>query len=398
MSESRLNYLFRQYFTKMATPDEREELMDMLEKAEYDEQVKKLLTTTWLHFKSESQLFSNGQYEEMLATILRGRGMNKSVPVITKYKLSFGWLRTAAAAVLIFAVAGIYILLYPKHPRQSITQSQKVPAYSKITIVPGGNKAVLTLSDHSSIVLDSTHQGTLALQGNTKVVKLNTATLAYNVGNQNSKQIVYNTLSTPSGGQYQLILPDGTKAWLNASSSIHFPTVFKGKERNVSITGEIYFEVAKNAAMPFKISYKDVEVAVLGTHLDIMAYEDENSMSTTLLEGSVKVTKGSLTRKLVPGQQSNIKKNGDIKITEANVEEVMAWKNGWFQFNAYDIEKVMRQIARWYDVEVVYTGKIPPGHFTCLINRSNNITQVLKIMEAGGVRFRINGRKVIVLS
>ena len=164
----------------------------------------------------------------------------------------------------------------------------------------------------------------------------------------------------------------------------------------MTLTGEAYFEVAKNATVPFTIAVKDVEVRVLGTHFNIMAYDDENSMNTTLLEGSVKVSKGSIHKMLAPGQESRIGKTGILKVVEADIEEAIAWKNGWFQFNGYDIEKVMRQVSRWYDVEIEYEGKIPTGHFSGMVSRQNSISQVLKIMEAGGVGFKIEGRKVIV--
>lgn len=398
MIESRLTYLFLAYFNKSDTQNERDELMELLAQTENDERVKTLLAETWQQFNSQSQLFNDGQGKEMLANIfLQGKAI-KSVPVITAYKLSFSWQRiAAAAAILFFAITGLYLWLNPKHPRQSIVQSKKVSEDVEDVIVPGGTKAMLTLSDGSSIILDSTRQGILAEQGNAKVMKLNTATLAYNAGDENTREVVYNTLSTPSGGQYQLILQDGTRVWLNASSSIHFPTIFKGKERNVTVTGEAYFEVTKNEAIPFKINVKDVEVQVLGTHFNIMAYNDESSMNTTLVEGSVKVSKGFLNKILVPGQQSMINKAGDMKVVEADIEEVIAWKNGWFQFNAYDIEKVMRQISRWYNVEIVYKGKIPTGHFSGLVSRGNDISQVLKIMQAGGVHFKIEGRRVVVL-
>lgn len=398
MNESRLTCLFQAYFNKSATPNERDELMELLAQAENDKQVKTLLAEAWQQFSSQSQLFTDSQGEEMLANILQKGTVNKPVPVIDAYKQPFSRLRIAAAAILFFAVTGIYLWLHHKQPGQQIAQSKKISNNAKEAIVPGGNKAVLILSDGSNIVLDSTHQGTLAKQGNAKVMKLNTATLVYSAGNENTREIVYNTLSTPRGGQYQLILPDGTRVWLNASSSIYFPTVFKGKERNVTITGEAYFEVTKNVNMPFKVTVKDAEIEVLGTHFNIMAYTDESSMNTTLLEGSVKISKGSLHKMLVPGQQSRINKTGDIKVVEADIDEAMAWKNGWFQFNAYDIEKVMRQISRWYDVEIVYEGKIPTGHFSGLVSRENDISQVLKIMQAGGVRFKIEGRNVIVLS
>ena len=396
MSQSRLTYLFRIYFNKTATSAERDELMELLMNSENDSDVKLLLTETWENLKRQNGVFNDKQGDDMLAGILqRGR---ETVAVIPETRSSFRWGRLAAAVIFFISATGIFFGLKPAQPKPEIAQVKKNPFTKKDVIVAGGNKAVLTLADGSNIVLDSTHNGTLTKQGNTKVVQVNMATLAYHSDTESSQQVVYNTLATPSGGQYQLILPDGSKVWLNAASSIHFPTVFKGNERHVTVTGEAYFEVAKNAAMPFTISVKDMEVKVLGTHFDIMAYDDESTMNTTLLEGSVKVSQGNLVRMLVPGQQSNIDKTGSIKVTDAAVEEVMAWKNGWFQFNAHDIKTVMRQISRWYNVEVVYEGKIPPGHFTGLVSRNNDISQVLKIMQSAGVRFKIEGRKLIVLA
>ncbi len=397
MSESRLSYLFQAYFNKSATVQDRNELMELVAKSNNDEELKMLMTEAWFKFSSQSQVFSEATGDEILSNILQKDKTNFNTPVIEKYNPSFKWMRIAAAAVLIIAVAGISFWFQKKQPQQPIAQSKKIITPVSKPITPGGNKAVLTLSDGSNIILDSTLKGELAKQGSVKVIKLNTVTVAYNDTKENSKEIVYNTLSTPSGGQYQLILPDGTKVWLDASSSIRFPTAFQGKERNVTLTGEAYFEVAKNADMPFKITVKDMAVEVLGTHFNVMAYEDESSMNTTLLEGSVKITKAGVNKMLVPGQQSVINNTGEINIINADIEEVMAWKNGLFQFNAFDIKKVMRQISRWYDVEVVYENEIPSRHFTGMISRSNDISQVLKILQSGGVKFRIEGRKIIVI-
>jgi transmembrane sensor len=395
MSKLRLTYLLGIYFNKTATSAERDELMDLLMDSENDSEVKMLLTETWQQFKGDSPLFNDKQGDDMLAGIIqRGR---ETVCVIPEPSPSFRWGRLAAAVIFFISATGIFFGLRQAQTKPEIVQVKKNPFSKKDVIVAGGNKAVLTLADGSNIILDSTHKGTLVKQGNTKVVQVNMATLAYHPETESSQQVVYNTLATPLGGQYQLILPDGSKVWLNAASSIHFPTVFKGNERHVTVTGEAYFEVEKNAAMPFTISVKDMEVKVLGTHFNIMAYDDESCMNTTLLEGSVKVSKGNLVNMLVPGQQSSIDKTGTIKVRDADVEEVMAWKNGWFQFNAHDIKTVMRQISRWYNVEVVYEGKIPAGHFTGLVSRNNNISQVLKIMQSAGVRFKIDGRKLIVL-
>ena len=396
MKEPRLAYLFHAYFNKSETPAERDELMELLAEAEHDEQTKKLLTEAWQQLTGQSRSFSDDQGEEMLAGILH-KARNRSIAEMEPDKRSFGWFRIAAAAAILFLViTGISFWVQTKQPVPKITQSANLHKTDHNTIVPGGNKALLTLADGSHISLDSTRGGTLAMQGNAKITNLHTAVLAYNTLNGNSRELVHNTLSTPVGGQYQLVLSDGTKVWLNASSSIYFPVTFTGNERNVTITGEVYFEVAKNAAMPFTVNVKDVTVQVLGTHFNIMAYNNESSVNTTLLEGSVKISQGSSSSMLVPGQESRVSKTGDMKVVVADMEEVIAWKNGWFQFEAWGIEKVMRQISRWYDVEIEYEGVIPHGHFSGMVSRENNISQVLKILQAGGVGFKIQGRKVIL--
>lgn len=398
MSQSRLSYLFKVYFNKTATPNERDELMELLMHDENDEQLKMLLTNTWQAFNSQQQLFNDKQGDDMFVNILNIEKELKNVSPAIIVKRSFSWVKFAAAAMFIITAGSVYFWLNNIKISPQTVQAKIISTKLTPVIAAGTNKAVLTLADGSNIVLDSMGQGILAKQGNAKVIKLNTTTLAYNATDENNQEVLYNTLATPNGGKYQLILPDGSKVWLNAASSIHFPTIFTGKERRVTVTGEAYFEVAKNAAMPFKITVKDMEVEVLGTHFNVMAYDDENSMNTTLLEGSVKISKGVIKKMLVPGQQSVINSTGEINIVDADMEEVMAWKNGWFQFNAADIKTVMRQISRWYAVEVVYEGKIPDGHYSGAVSRDNDIFQVLKIMQSGGVRFKIEGRKVIVLS
>lgn len=398
MSQSRLSYLFKVYFNKTATPNERDELMELLMHEENDEQLKMLLTNTWQAFNSQQQLFNDKQGDDMFVNILNIEKELKNVSPAIIVKRSFSWVKFAAAAMFIITAGSVYFWLNNIKISPQTVQAKIISTKVTPVIAAGTNKAVLTLADGSNIVLDSMGQGILAKQGNAKVMKLNTTTLAYNATDENNQEVLYNTLATPNGGKYQLILPDGSKVWLNAASSIHFPTIFTGKERRVTVTGEAYFEVAKNAAMPFKITVKDMEVEVLGTHFNVMAYDDENSMNTTLLEGSVKISKGVIKKMLVPGQQSVINSTGEINIVDADMEEVMAWKNGWFQFNAADIKTVMRQISRWYAVEVVYEGKIPDGHYSGAVSRDNDIFQVLKIMQSGGVRFKIEGRKVIVLS
>jgi transmembrane sensor len=222
--------------------------------------------------------------------------------------------------------------------------------------------------------------------------------LDYNVIDSASKEIVFNTVSTPAAGQYQLELPDGSRVWLNASSSLHFPTGFFGKERRVELTGEGYFEIAKNKAKPFVVSVNNAEVRVLGTHFNIMAYNDEPLLTTTLLEGSVKFTKNHITNILTPGQQSQLFKDGKVKVlNDVDVSKVVSWKNGTIEFNGDDIGNVGRKLSRWYDVDVQYTTKVD-DLFYAEIPRNTKLQDVLKVLElTGKIHFKLEGRKVIVI-
>lgn len=267
----------------------------------------------------------------------------------------------------------------------------------KTDIVPGGNKAILTLQDGSKIVLNDAKDGTLAQQGNTDVVKLANGQIVYNETAAAPAKVLYNTMTTPRGGQYKLTLPDGTEVWLNSASSITYPTAFAGTERDVSITGEAYFEVAKDKTKPFHVRSGNQMVEVLGTHFNIMAYDDEDAIKTTLLEGSVKITENNQSSLLKPGEQAVVDKNGGLKIAPAAIDEALAWKNGYFKFNRVDIKFIMRQLARWYDVSVVYEGRLPQDEFVGKIGRGENIAQVLHILELDDVHFKIEDKKIIVL-
>jgi transmembrane sensor len=265
-------------------------------------------------------------------------------------------------------------------------------------ITPGSNKAILTLQDGSEIVLNDAKDGTLAQQGNAKVVKLANGQLVYNETNTQPEKILYNTMTTPRGGQYKLTLPDGTEVWLNSSSSITYPTAFVGNERNVSITGEAYFEVAKNKEKPFHVKSGNQTIEVLGTHFNVMAYANEDAIKTTLLEGSVKVIQNNRSGILKPGEQAEVGREGDIKISPAAIDEALAWKNGYFKFNRVDIKYIMRQLSRWYDVDVVYESRVKDDEFVGTIGRGENIVQALHLLELTNVHFKIQGKKIIVLS
>ena len=301
-----------------------------------------------------------------------------------------------AASVIGLLLLGTFPL-FNRNGSKEIVKAAINEQRFKDDVSPGGDKAILTLADGSTIVLDQAQNGMLGQQGSSKIIKLD-GKLSYDPINQNSKEIVYNTISTPKGGQYQLELPDGSLVWLNATSSIHFPTSFIGKERRVEIRGEAYFEVVKNREMPFIVAINDAEIQVLGTHFNVNAYNDEDNVKTTLLEGAVKFVHGANANMLAPGQQSQLATNGMMKVvSNVDVDEVVAWKNGMFDFKNAGIETVMRQLSRWYDVEIEYKGKTDDLFFADM-RRNIKLSDALKALElTGKVKFDIQGKKIIVL-
>jgi ferric-dicitrate binding protein FerR (iron transport regulator) len=310
-------------------------------------------------------------------------------------------LVVAAAAILILALGTSVYFLPLRKPTKEIVQTASVQTF-KNNVAPGGNKAILTLSDGSQIVLDSATNGLLSNQGNSKILKLNSGQLAYEAASsfkrQASGEATYNSITTPRGGQYQLVLADGTKVWLNASSSLRYPVAFTGKERSVELTGEGYFEVKQNEAMPFKVKVNTMEVDVLGTHFNVNAYADESMVKTTLLEGAVKIKNSHSANILSPGQQAQLSKDGSLKIvSQVDMDEVIAWKDGYFQFNQSDLKSIMRQISRWYDVDIRYEGEIPERKFGGDIARTANISEVLNILKLSQVHFRIEGKTLVLM-
>jgi len=309
------------------------------------------------------------------------------------------WPRIAAAAsLLIFLSAGLYFYL------NRVGSNDFSVRVSKHDIAAGGNKAVLTLSDGKKIVLTGAKNGRLADQGLATVQKTADGDVLYAASKSGIEHpnagILYNTIETPRGGQYHLTLADGTQVWLNAASSLKYPTVFKGNQRQVELTGEAYFEVVHNAKQPFEVVSGDEIVRDLGTHFNINAYTDEPSLKTTLLEGSISVTdtKGQVT--LEPGQQSVIAAiNNSIIVRSADIEEVIAWKNGRFRFNDEKLGDIMRQVARWYDVNVIFEDeRLKDKIFAGVTTRFSKVSQLLHILElTGEVKFRIENKKIFVM-
>lgn len=303
----------------------------------------------------------------------------------------------AAASVVLILTAGLFFFKNIDTPGAT----NSAPEITKI--LPGGNKAVLTLADGSKISLTDIKEGALAKQSGITITKAKDGQLIYTVDQQNSAQsagqpVGLNTITTPRGGKYEVNLPDGTKVILNAVSSLTYPTKFVGNERRVSLTGEAYFEVAPNQKMPFKVESDQQVTEVLGTHFNINAYDDEQSVKTTLLEGKVRVTINNNTSVVIhPGQQA-IAKGNDLKIDKVNTDDIIAWTSNTFVFNSEDLGSIMRKISRWYDVEVVCSPELAKMEFGGTISRQRDIKDVLKIMEmTETVHFKFEGRRITVM-
>lgn len=318
--------------------------------------------------------------------------------------------RVAAAAILAAVTAtGTYLALSKPHANSTVSSASDRPA--KTNIQPGGNNAVLTLADGSQIVLDSAQNGTLRLQGNTRVIKLDNGQLAYKTNTSTPiSAISYNTISTPRGGQYKIVLADGTEVWLNSASSLKFPTAFAGEGREVFLSGEGYFEVKgiraqNNRKIPFIVSVsssgtaKDMKVKVLGTKFNIMAYGDEEAVKTTLIEGAVSAANSADSILIRPGQQAAVKSaDAKFSVTDADIKEALAWKNGEFRFKEMNIKSIMRQLARWYNVDVGYRGDLANVELSGVIAKKENILQLLDVLETTGkVHFQVSGNRITAM-
>ena len=308
------------------------------------------------------------------------------------------WRNVAAAAGIIL-LAGAAYYIYSGAPEKPVAQSAAAEPVKDIA--PGKDGAILTLSDGSAIVLDNLESGLVSTQGNAQLI-ISNGQLAYKQTGTASDETLYNTITTPRGRQYRLQLPDGTEVWLNAASSIRYPTAFAGGERKVNISGEAYFEVAKRPDMPFKvIAGGSSEIEALGTHFNVNAYTDETSLNTTLLEGLIKVSAVNDKPVLVkPGQQAQIGPHtGKVRIVEgANTDNIMAWKNGAFSFEDASLKDVLRQIARWYDVEIDYRGNISDKIIRGKMGRDLSLLQMIAVLKGLRVNLMLEGdRKLIVL-
>lgn len=386
MDQQRINYLISGFLEGNLTAAEKAELDDFLKDPASRETF--VATVSQLTEETEEQAAFDESLEPVLSRVL---DIDRT-PVTPVVRFRFPYGRVAAIVVLAAGIAG-YFYWSHKAPQQSqLAQNEQTqPA----EVMPGSNKATLILEDGTAVQLDSTGSQTIR-QGNT-VVQRNNGQLLYN-GKPATAKLSYNILSTPKGGQYQVVLPDGTRVWLNAASRLKYPVAFTGSDRLVELEGEAYFETAKDAHKPFKVKAGDLEVQVLGTSFDIMAYKNEKHTHTTLISGAVKVASEKESKLLQPGQQAVINANAGIGVNTVNTDEVIAWKNGYFSFRDADIAAVMRQLERWYDVTVSYPSGIPKGTFSGEMGRGLTLSEALKILEQTNVNFKIEaGRHIVIL-
>ena len=389
MNKDRISYLFQRYFDDEATESELDDLQMMLRDPDQIGVIQDVLQNVYDQINPKLlNVAVNEQTKENIFQYIVSQPQIR----VRNNKL---WIRLAAAASI---VIGLTIGYFHLRPGQLISYTPNKIA--KNDIAPGSNKAILTLSNGRRIILSDAGTGEIAREESTAINKDSTGKIVYVVtATGNQVPDLMNTISTPRGGQYQVVLPDGTHAWLNAASSLRYPAVFTGPNRVVELTGEAYSEVVRDMSHPFHVITATQTVEVLGTHFNVNSYADEPSVKTTLLEGAVKVIHGSATAKLKPAEQSavNDKVDAEIQVNHSvDTDDVIAWKEGEFRFDQTDMPALMRQLSRWYDVDVVYQGKVPVDRFSGTLSRNVNISKVLKLLEFTGVKFEIEGRKLII--
>ncbi|KAJ1604389.1 hypothetical protein OJ253_3713 [Cryptosporidium canis] len=395
MADDRLAYLYKQYINKTCTVAELEEFFRYMANESHHGHLtalaeKHLIEVDKFHIE---EIDWNSLYQQILrkGNIMTDAHEGNRVTPIYK-RAAFRWI-AAASIVLIAALA---ITLGPSK------EQQQMPGVIKATTndveAPTETRAVITLADGSKIYLDSINNGTIAQQDNVTVVKNAEGAISYQLTGNGQQPIAYNILSNPRGSKViDMQLSDGSHVWLNSGSSITYPVVFVGRERKITVDGEAYFEVAHNASKPFIVTKGETSVQVLGTHFNVNAYSDESDIKITLLEGSVRVNNGSANKLLKPGQQAQVDAGTVTVKKDADIEKAVAWKDGLFNFRNDRLRNIMPQIARWYDVDVIYENSdVQNIIITGEIERTANLSEVLKILTYLKIDYRIEGRKLIL--
>ncbi|SKD09767.1 FecR family protein [Chitinophaga ginsengisegetis] len=388
MNETRLSYLFKKLLDQSLSPAEKEELGMLIEQQRDDAPLEELIQQALEDAPVEHRM--DDQATRQVLDAIRFADSEPALHVSHRRS----WLRTAAAAAVFIAVAATAYYYWP-------VRSGRTPVVKVEDVQPGGNKALLTLADGRVVALDSSSTQTMQ-QGAASIHKQG-GQLVYTAA-RNSNQPEFNTLRTPRGGQFKVQLPDGTNVWLNAASSLRYPTDFNGTERLVQVSGEAFFEVAKDAARPFRVAVsKHHSIIVLGTRFNVKAYNDDAIAKTTLLDGAVKVTfsMGKVQEvQLQPGQQAQVSAADETMqlVKQVNLDQEMAWRSDAFSFEGQTLEEIMKQISRWYDIDVVFPGKVPDISFGGGMSREVNLKEVLDFLRDSRVHYKLesNGKKLII--
>lgn len=382
MNKERITTLLRRYRQNALTSAEREELRQALSGMREEDFPDEDLRDAFHRFEAHPGWTAEAQQAmwERISTAA-------ALPPARVRPLRTVYWRVAAAAAVLIGGTVLYPLLLrpPQQPQPEIvaTIAEDVP--------PGSNRAVLILADGSAVPLDSSGRRQIG-QG----IVQQGAAIRYDSGPQ-AQEVSFNTLRTPAGGQFKVVLPDGTAVWLNAGSSLHYPTAFTEKVRRVRLEGEAFFEVAKNAAQPFVVEAKGITATVLGTSFNINSYPDEENLVTTLVTGSLRVNTPKAAHLLHPGEQTLLRSNGELQSrTGVNTEEFTAWKDGQFYFDNTPLTVILRQVSRWYDVEVIYTTPVGDRKFFGVIDRKTPLAGILKLLNANDIQFQIKGKKLYV--
>ena len=378
----RLPLLFDKYINNQISADECKEFWQLLQENGLADNLSTELQNLWLEHPKYSQ--SNAIWELKFDALIASQQPSIRKTPIIKY---------AVAALFVFLIWSIWFLNFESKSPKNKSNKQLVN-----DVKPGHNGAILTLSNGKKVILDSAVDGETLSDANLGIIKKD-GEIIYT---GKTDELVYNTVTTDKGRQWRLTLPDGSKVWLNAQSSIHYPLNFTDKERVVEIAGEVFFEVVHNSKKPFKVKVGNKVIADIGTSFNINAYADESDMKTTLIEGSLSIsnTRTNIPPTILePGQQAVVNSTGFIRVNQhQDLDEVMAWKNGMFNFNETNIENIMRQIGRWYDLDIEYSGKITTETFSGMVSRNKSLNQVLKVLEQASIKFKIEGKKIIVIN
>lgn len=385
--EERISFLLRRYISNQCSESELQELFKWIGSNKDETVISEELKALWQDSQPE-HCHTGEQWEHLYKNMMethQNRGMVKQLK----------WIKfTVAAAIIITLSLSFYFY------KEKIKVAENKLVKTNAELKPGTNTAILTLGNGSRVILDDV-KGSVAVHQGIQIIKTANGQLVYKLHKTNlARNAEFNTIETPKGGQYQIVMSDGSSVWLNAHSSLKYPISFGAKDRVVELIGEAYFEIAKNKEAPFKVLTGNQIVEVLGTHFNINGYADEPDIKTTLLEGSVKVSsvKNDESTMLMPGQQSIFRVN-DLHVNQVDAEETIAWKNGYFTFNNSNLESIMRQVSRWYNVDIVYqNSKVKHQLFSGNVSRFENASQVLSILELTGlVHFKVEGRRIIAM-